>query len=71
MALSFEDEIRGYLQHSFEQTPSVHKAATAGQAVASFQEAAEFLADMIAAQGRAIIRIAQEIDQLRAAADGG
>lgn len=67
MALSFEDEIRGFLWHGFEQQPTVQRAMSEGRLEATTQESFDWLARMLSNQMRAIFRIAREIDDLRAA----
>lgn len=70
MPLSFEDEIKALALHRIEQDPAWHAATTKGRWDLSQQEGFDFLGRMINNQYRAVIRIAQEIDALRAAIDG-
>ena len=67
MALSFEDEIKGFLWHGFEQQPAVQEAMAKGQFDATQQASFDLLGAMLNNQMRAIFRIAREIDELRAA----
>jgi len=71
MALSFEDEIRGFLQHSLEQNPQMFQALKTGRHELSTDEAVRFLASMMFVQSEALGRVAREIDNLRAAILGG
>ena len=69
MALSFEDEVRGFIQHRAEQNPHLHALETGQRTVADLnvQDALEMLAAMAAMHTKLILKIAQEIDKLRAA----
>lgn len=60
------------MQHEAEQDPHLH-ALTTGQTTSAdlgLQETLELLASGIAMQSKAILKIAKEIDELRAAVEG-
>jgi hypothetical protein len=73
MALSFEDEIRAFIKHTAEQNPHLH-ALQSGQKTRvdlGVQDALEMLGNLGAMHTAIAIKIAQEIDKLRAAINGG
>ena len=73
MSFSFEDEVRTYLRHRAEQNSTLHRLQTheISIEILGVQEALEMLAGLCADQTALILRAAQEIDKLRAAADDG
>jgi hypothetical protein len=68
MALSFEDEIRGFLYHSVEQDQFFQEALAApeGGHTVDAKEAIYALARAHAIHSKALLRIARAIDELRA-----
>ncbi|MHB8470785.1 MAG: hypothetical protein ACYDCH_13685 [Gaiellaceae bacterium] len=70
MALSFEDKIKAFIRHRLEQQPSVQAATTQGERFISTQEALDYMGASMRTYQDAILLIAREIDELRAAIEG-
>lgn len=71
MVLSFRDEIEVFLIHGIEQDPLMHAATTGGKVVATDREVVNMLVGLGAVHRQALLKIADEIDKLRAATDNG
>jgi hypothetical protein len=65
MAVSFENELRAFVQHLAEQNPAVHEALTGGSVNLGPQEAFRTLIAFHTIQTAALYRVAAEIDTLR------
>lgn len=70
---SFEGEVRGYFAHRAETDPVLQalEEGTLNMSEIDVQTALEMAMRSIATHTKLIIRIAKEIDELRAAASGG
>jgi hypothetical protein len=73
MPLSFLEEVRALLTHSAEQNPYLHKLVTGEMKMADMgeAEAIQMLVRTDAVQTKLILKIAEEIDKLRAATNSG
>jgi hypothetical protein len=71
MALSFQDELQGFLRHKLEQDPPFHRAMTEGRWEVPVEEGLRTVVRMFGAYNEAFLLVAQEIDKLRAAVDSG
>jgi hypothetical protein len=67
MSLSFEDELRAFLRHHYEQMPEVQEVLVLGRKAIDPMEGYISLSRMIGVHNEAPILVAQEIDKLRAA----
>lgn len=69
MALSFHDELYAFLVHGIEQDPLMHAVTTGATVEASDHEMVGLLTRLAARDRAAMLKIAAEIDDLRAATD--
>lgn len=70
MATSLYDEIQALLVHGIEQTDLFHQATTEGRKEAYAHEVVPMLMKLTADHSRALLKIAREVDDLRAAIEG-
>ena len=70
MALSFRDEIDSYMKHTLEQQPMVHEAMTQGKTTSDLQASINYIGACLKLYQDTILMIADEIDKLRASAEG-
>ncbi len=71
MALSFRDELQAFITQRLEQQPAVQAALVTGQRSISTQEALDYIGVCLRLYQDAILKIADEVDKLRAASGGG
>jgi hypothetical protein len=70
MATSLYDEVQRLLVHGLEQTDLFHEATTKGRREAYPVEFVPMLLELVGNHGRALLKIAREVDDLRAAIEG-
>jgi hypothetical protein len=66
MALSFEDELRSFLEHKYEQMPEIQEVLVRGRTAAYPDASLSALSKMVGTHNEALLLVAMEIDKLRA-----